>query len=182
MLFRSAINRDSGAGPGRDVMAGLEAVKAKGFVDETRIVVGGWSYGGYMTSWMIGHYPIFRAAVSGAAVNNLMDQYTLGDANVRRAYQMGGSPFTSEAQMKLFVEQSPITYAARVKAPTLILSDTGDVRVPITQSFQFYHALRDNGVPVKFFAYPVSGHSPEDPVHAADITRRYLDWFTQYLK
>ena len=66
--------------------------------------------------------------------------------------------------------------------PTLIMSDTGDVRVPITQSFEMYRALSDNGVPVKFIAYPVSGHSPEDPVHAADIYRRYAEWFSQYLK
>ena len=135
-----------------------------------------------MTSWMIGHYQIFRAAVSGAAVNNLLDQYTLGDGNVRRAYPMGGSPYTDPERMKLFVEQSPITYAPKVKTPTLIISDTGDVRVPITQSFQFYHALRDNGVRVKFIAYPIGGHSPEDPVHSADIGRRYIEWFAQYLR
>lgn len=180
--YAVAITRDAGAGPGRDVMAGLEAVKRKGFVDESRIVVGGWSYGGYMTTWLIGNYPIFRAAVAGAPVTSWLDQYTLGDANVRRAYGLGGSPYTDPARMKLAIEQSPITYAPRVKTPTLIMSDTGDVRVPITQSFQYYHALRDNGVPVKFIAFPVAGHSPEDPVHLADITRRYVEWFAQYLK
>lgn len=180
--YAVAINRDAGAGPGRDVMAGFEAVRRKGFVDESRIVVGGWSYGGYMTTWLIGNYPIFRAAVAGAPVTSFLDQYALSDTNVRRAYVLGGSPYTDPARMKLAVEQSPITYAPHVKTPTLIMCDTGDVRVPITQSYQFYHALRDNGVPVKFIAYPVSGHSPEDPVHRADIARRYIDWFAQYLK
>lgn len=179
--YTRAIIGDAGAGPGRDVMAGIETVQKRGFVDENRIVVGGWSYGGYMTSWMISHYPIFKAAVSGAAVNNMVDQYTLGDANVTRAYAMGGSPYVGE-NMKKYIDQSPITYASKIRTPTLILSDMGDVRVPVTQSFQMYHALKDNGVPVKFIAYPVSGHSPEDPAHQSDIDHRYVEWFSQYLQ
>jgi dipeptidyl aminopeptidase/acylaminoacyl peptidase len=178
--YTIAIQNDSGAGPGRDVMAGIEAVKQRGFVDADRIAVGGWSYGGYMTSWMIGHYPIFKAAVSGAAVNNLLDQYVLGDGGLGRRLTWG-SPFSGD-NLKKYVDQSPITYASKVKAPTLIMSDAGDVRVPITQSFQMYRALRDNGVPVKFIVYPVSGHSPDDPVHQADVDRRYIEWFAQYLK
>ena len=178
--FTRAINDDSGAGPGRDVMAGVEALKKKGFVDETRIAVGGWSYGGYMTTWMIGHYPIFKAAVSGAAVNNLLDQYVLGDGGPGRALTWG-SPFKGD-NAKKYIEQSPITYASKITAPTLILSDTGDVRVPVVQSYQLYRALRDNGVPVRFIAYPVGGHSPEDPLRQTDIEKRYVEWFSLYLK
>lgn len=179
--YTRAIIGDAGAGPGRDVIAGIDTVRARGFIDENKMVVGGWSYGGYMTSWMIGHYPIFKAAVAGAAVNNLIDQYTLGDTNVGRAYTMGGSPYVGD-NMKKYIEQSPITYAAKIKTPTLIMSDLGDVRVPVTQSFQMYHAMKDNNVPVKFIAYPVSGHGPDDPTHQSDIDRRYVDWFAQYLK
>ncbi|MGZ8829888.1 MAG: S9 family peptidase [Thermoanaerobaculia bacterium] len=179
--FTRAIIGDAGAGPGRDVIAGIDTVKKRGFIDENKMVVGGWSYGGYMTSWLIGHYPIFKAAVAGAAVNNLIDQYTLGDTNVGRAYAMGGSPYVGD-NIKKYIEQSPITYAAKIKTPTLIMSDLGDVRVPVTQSFQMYHAMKDNNVPVKFIAYPVSGHSPDDPTHQSDVDRRYVDWFAQYLK
>ena len=178
--YTHAIVDDSGAGPGRDVMAGIEAVKKRGYVDGDKIVVGGWSYGGYMTSWMIGHYPIFKAAVSGAAVNNLVDQYVLGDGGLGRR-QSWGSPFAGD-NIKRYIEQSPITYAANIKTPTLILSDTGDVRVPIVQSFEMYRALSDAGTPVRFIAYPVSGHSPDDPVHQADVSRRYIEWFSEYLK
>jgi dipeptidyl aminopeptidase/acylaminoacyl peptidase len=175
-----AIRDDAGAGPGRDVIAGVEMLKKRGFIDETRIAVGGWSYGGYMTSWMIGHYPIFKAAVSGAAVNNLLDEYVLSDSSLGRRLTWG-SPFTGD-NMKKYVEQSPITYASKIKTPTLIMSDTGDVRVPITQSYQMYYALKDNGVPVKFIAFPVSGHSPDDPIHATEVERQYVNWFAQYLK
>ena len=172
--YERAIVKDSGAGPGSDVMAGITALQSRGFIDKDRMVVGGWSYGGYMTSWMIGHYDIFKAAVSGAAVNNLLDAYSLSDGNQMRQWTMGGSPFVGD-NMKLYVEQSPLTYAKNIKTPTLILSDTGDYRVPITQSYEMFHALKDNGVPVKFIAYPVGGHSPEDPVHQGDIDRRYVE-------
>jgi dipeptidyl aminopeptidase/acylaminoacyl peptidase len=178
--YTIAIVNDSGAGPGRDVMAGVEAVKKRGSVDADQMAVGGWSYGGYMTSWMIGHYPLFKAAVSGAAVNNLVDQYVLGDGGLGRRITWG-SPFAGD-NLKKYIDQSPITYAGNIKTPTLIMSDTGDVRVPIMQSFEMYRALSDNGVAVKFIAYPVSGHGPEDPVHQADIDRRYIEWFAQYLK
>jgi dipeptidyl aminopeptidase/acylaminoacyl peptidase len=179
--YEHAITGDAGAGPGRDVIAGIAAVKKRASVDDQRIAVGGWSYGGYMTSWMIGHYPIFKAAVSGAAVNNLIDSYSLSDGNALRRYQYGGSPFVGD-YVNIYREQSPITYAKNIKVPVLIMSDTGDYRVPITESYQMYHALKDNGVPVKFIAYPVTGHSPEDPVHAADILRRYVEWFSTYLR
>jgi dipeptidyl aminopeptidase/acylaminoacyl peptidase len=178
--FTRAILDDSGAGPGRDVMAGLEALKKRGFVDESRIGVGGWSYGGYMTTWMIGHYPIFKAAVSGAAVNNLVDQYVLGDGGPGRRLTWG-SPYAPN-NIRKYIDQSPISSAASIKTPTLIMSDTGDVRVPVVQSYQLFRALRDNNVPVKFIAYPVPGHSPEDPLRQLDIEKRYVQWFGEYLK
>ena len=176
-----AITKDAGAGPGRDVMAGVEEVKKRFSVDTERMAVGGWSYGGYMTSWLIAHYPTaFDAAVSGAAVNSMIDQYNLGDFNVQRAYAWG-SPYRDE-NMKFYLEQSPITYAAKVRTPTLVLSNTGDSRVPITQSFAMYRALKDNGVTTKFIAYPLTGHSPDDPTHQSDVDQRYVEWFKTYLK
>jgi dipeptidyl aminopeptidase/acylaminoacyl peptidase len=178
--FQSAIWNDAGDGPGRDVMSGVELLKKRGIVDETRMAVSGWSYGGYMTTWLLGHYPVWKAAVSGAAVTNWLDQYNLGDANVRRGGAFGGSPYVGD-HMAAYLEQSPITYAGKIKTPTLILSDTGDYRVPITQSFQLYHALKDNGVTTKFFAYPVTGHSPSDPVRSRDVSRRWISWLNEYL-
>jgi len=82
--------------------------------------------------------------------------------------------------MQAALEQSPIHYATQIKAPTLILSDTGDYRVPITQSYELYHALRDRGITTQFIAYPVPGHSPADPVHARDVDRRWIAWLEKY--
>ena len=111
-----------------------------------------------------------------------MDQYDLGDSNVRRASGLGGSPYTDAARMHAAIEQSPMMYATRIKAPTLILALTGDYRVPIMQSYRLYHALRDNGVPVQFIGYPLPGHSPTDPVHQRDVDRRWVDWLKEHLK
>ncbi len=179
--YQRAIFNDAGDGPGRDVMAGIEALEKLGFVDSSRIAVSGWSYGGYMTAWLIGHYQIWKTAVAGAAVTNLVDQYNLADFNVSERHIFGGSPWTGD-YMKAYRAQSPISYWSSMKTPTLILSDTGDARVTVTQSYELYHALKDNGVPVKFIAYPVPGHFPGDPVRAMDVTKRWIEWLDQYLK
>jgi dipeptidyl aminopeptidase/acylaminoacyl peptidase len=179
--YTHAIWNDAGDGPGRDVMAGIEALEKQGFVDESKIAVSGWSYGGYMTTWLIGHYHIWKVAMAGAAVTNMYDQYNLADFNVGERYIFKGSPYVGD-NLAAYREQSPISYASQMKTPTLILSDTGDFRVTVTQSYELYHALKDNGVPVQFFAYPVSGHFPIDPVRQKDITRRWSDWVVQHLK
>jgi dipeptidyl aminopeptidase/acylaminoacyl peptidase len=136
---------DYGEGPSRGVMAGISALEKQGFIDESRIGVSGWSWGGCMTSWLIKHYHTWRAAVAGAAVNSLTDWYTLTDVNVTEGVMFGGSPWKKQ-YAKAYEEQSPITYAGAVTTPTLILHDTGDTVVPITSSYAMYHALKDNGV------------------------------------
>jgi dipeptidyl aminopeptidase/acylaminoacyl peptidase len=179
--YQRAIWNDAGDGPGHDVIAGIDAVKNLGFVDESKIGVTGWSYGGYMTSWLIGHYQIWKAAMAGAPVTDLYDEYNLSDFNVTERYGFRGSPYVGE-NLKDYRAQSPITYAAHMKTPTLIMHDTGDARVTVTQGYALYHALKDNGVPVKFIAFPISGHAPSDPVRRRDMYRRWVEWMDQYLK
>ncbi len=179
--YRLAIVNDAGDGPGRDVMAGIAALEKQGFIDESRIAVSGWSYGGYMTSWLIGHYHIWKAAVSGQAANSRADGYNLSVHGVQWRFKFGGSPW-KKGNAKAYEEQSPITYAGAITTPTLILHDTGDGQVPITNAYALYHALKDNGVTVKFIAVPVAAHFPDDPVRESDIYRVWLEWFDQYLK
>ena len=133
-----------------------------------------------MTTWLLGHYPGWKVAVAGAAVTEWMDQYNFGDGNVRRASGFGGSPWVDD-RYKAYMDQSPITYANKIRTPTLILSDTGDYRVPVTQSYKLFHALKDNGVTTQFFAYPTAGHSPSDPVRQRDVDRRWIGWLEKYL-
>jgi dipeptidyl aminopeptidase/acylaminoacyl peptidase len=176
--YQGAISNDAGEGPGRDVMAGIEAVKAKVQVDESRIAVSGWSYGGYMTTWMIGHYSIWKCAVAGAAVTDRLDQQTLSDSAGGRGGQ--NSPWLNPQAMERVRAQSPITYAANMKTPTLILSDVGDYRVTITQSYKLFHALRDAGVETRFFAYPIYGHNAQDPVRQRDVQTRWIGWIEDH--
>jgi dipeptidyl aminopeptidase/acylaminoacyl peptidase len=122
-----------------------------------------------------------RRAVAGAPVTDLVDQYSLSDNNVERAEGYGPSPFLSEANMKAYAAESPITYAWRIKTPTLIMSDGGDWRVTTTQAYKLYHALKDNGVTVKFVSFPVPGHSPADPIRSRDVWRRWTAWLQGYL-
>ena len=92
-----------------------------------------------------------------------VDMYNLGDGNVQVRYTLRRLAVDRRLRAKQYREQSPITYARDIKTPTLILSTTGDARVPITQSYQLYHALKDNDVPVKFVAYPVARPLPRRP-------------------
>jgi len=179
--YQRAIWNDAGDGPGRDVIAGIDALKKLGFVDANKIGVTGWSYGGYMTSWLIGHYQIWKAAMAGAPVTDEYDEYNLSDGNVSDRYGFKGSPYVGD-NLKDYRAQSPITYAAQMKTPTLIMHDTGDARVTVTQGYSLFHALKDNGVPVKFLAFPVAGHFPGDPVRQMDVYRYWVEWMDQYLK
>lgn len=176
--FQRAIINDAGDGPGRDVMAGVAAVKALGIVDETRIAVSGWSYGGYLTAWLTSHHSNWRAAVAAAAVTDWFDSYSLSDVNEFFGFGLGGSPWLQNNAANYW-RQSPMAYVRQIRTPTLILSTTGDVRVPVTQSYKLFRALRDNAVPVRFVAYAQSGHMPSDPVNQRDWYRRWLEWIDE---
>ncbi len=76
--------------------------------------------------------------------------------------------------------QSPVTYAANMKTPTLILANVGDYRVPITESYKLFHALRDSGVETRFIAYPIYGHNAQDPVRQRDVQRRWIAWIEDH--
>jgi dipeptidyl aminopeptidase/acylaminoacyl peptidase len=176
----SAVYRDHGAGPGRDVMAGLALLKKRAYVDTTRIGVSGWSYGGYMTTWLIGHFGGWKAAMAGAAVIDLVDDYNLNDLSLFiRAY---GETLTFPADLALMKEQSPMTYVDNMKTPLLLLSDAGDVRVPVTQSYKLFNALKERGRDVRMKLWPVPGHFPADPYRARDIDREWAEYFVQRLR
>ena len=180
--YQHAIFRDTGEGPGKDVMAGLAKVEQLGIVDTSRIGISGWSYGGYMTSWLNGYYPDrWKAAVEGAALNDWVMDYTIAYYQAGDTYFFGGSPWV-EKYWNIWRDQSPIIFAPRVKAPTLIMGDAGDDNVPIVNSYEMYHALKDNGVHTEFYVYPADTHFPGDIVRATDVCRRWVDWMVKYLK
>ena len=179
--YQHAITNDAGDGPGKDVMAGLAAVEREYPIDTSHIGVSGWSYGGYMTSWLIGHYHVWKAAVSGASLDDWLDDYNIAFYYDTDVPFFAGKPW-NPANTAEWREQSPIADAPNATTPTLIMGDIGDNNVTITNSFKLYHALKDNGTTVKFIAYPVAGHFPSDPVRAEDVQKHWLDWLEQYLK
>ena len=181
--FLQAIVGDVTSGPGRDNLAAVAALRATGMIDESRIGVSGWSGGGLQTSWLIGHANFWRAAVMGAAVTDWYQQAVLADINENFAQTFfnGTLPF-SPAGRAAYAAESPITFATNVKTPTLILSDTRDQRVPVSQAYMFYHALRDRGATVKFTAFPRYGHFPGDPVGREIVLRAWAGWLDRWLK
>lgn len=179
--YQRAIANDAAEGPGRDVMAGLDAVIRRGGVDPDRVAVSGWSYGGYMTAWLIGRYPDrWRAAVAGAAPVDVTDMSSLTDLNAMIRHAITESPWVGDNLTAAFA-MSPIVHLPKIRTPTLLLSNTADVRVVVTGSYKLMQALRANGVPVQFIAYPIGGHSPPDPMRQMDVDRRWVEWLRRYL-
>jgi dipeptidyl aminopeptidase/acylaminoacyl peptidase len=179
--YMTAIVHDTVAGPSDDIMSGLAALERRPDVDASRVAVCGWSYGGELTSWLIGHYHNWRAAVSGAAVNSEFDEYNLSTSNVQDRYPLGTSPYSGDGE-RIYRENSPITYYAQITTPTLIWGTTLDPVVPITQSYALYHALVDNHIPVRFAVFPAATHGPNGPKQTAELTRLWLDWLDEHLR
>jgi dipeptidyl aminopeptidase/acylaminoacyl peptidase len=179
--YMQAIWNDAGDGPGRDVMAGIKKLEQEPWIDSSKESVAGWSYGGFMTTWLIGHEHRWKCAVAGAAVTDWMLMRTLGDAQKNIAVGFKGDLW-AEGLAKDYAEQSPISYASKIVTPTLILADTGDQRVPTAQSFILYNALKSRGIETKFVLYPAGGHFPSDPVQSEDVIRRICDWLEKHGK
>jgi dipeptidyl aminopeptidase/acylaminoacyl peptidase len=175
--YEHAIYRDPGTGPGNDVMAGVTALENAGIVDTSRIAIVGHSYGGYMTTWLIGHEHIWRSATVADGMVDWRQEYDLSAAGnlAWTRDSLGGTPMDSSAA-QLYVSGSPITYAPQITTPTLILSGTSDETVPITESFELYHALRDRGIPVTFIGLPGALHSPHKPVQVERYYATILKW------
>jgi dipeptidyl aminopeptidase/acylaminoacyl peptidase len=161
------VYRDPGEGPMRDVMAGLAAVETRfPAIDTKHESVGGHSYGGYMTAWIIGHTTRFRSAIvaDGANLSWTRDSF-------------GGTPASTP---QLYRDGSPITYANAVRTPTLIITGLADEVVPFSESWSYYHALRDRGVPVHLVAIPTAHHTPSDPVRLEAYYRRMSAWLAEH--
>ena len=179
--YMLAIVGDTAEGPANDVMSGLAALEKMPYVDDTRVAVSGWSYGGLLTTWLIGHYHTWRAAVSGAAVNDETEEYNLSISNVQNTYYLGTSPYLGDGA-RIYAQQSPITYYKNITTPTLIWGTTLDAVVPIPLSYALYHALADNHVPVRFLVFPAATHGPGNPVQTADLTLFWLEWLDSHLR
>jgi dipeptidyl aminopeptidase/acylaminoacyl peptidase len=179
--YMTAIVRNTVVGPSSDILAGLDALARQPDIDATRMAVSGWSYGGELTSWLIGHDHRWRAAISGAAVNSEFDEYNLSTSNVQDRYPLGTTPYTDDG-WRIYWQNSPISYYAQITTPTLIWGTTQDPVVPITQSYALYHALNENHVPVRFAVFPAATHGPADPRQTAVLTSLWLSWLDAHMR
>ncbi len=176
--FRHANHKDWGGGDYQDLMAGVDHVIAKGIADPDRLGVMGWSYGGYMTSWVIGHTGRFKAASVGAGVTDLVSFSGTSDIHSFLPSYFGGEPWDRD---DLYREHSPISHVKGVKTPTLIQHGDEDERVPITQGYELYNALKRQGCPVKMVVYPRAHHAIQEPKLLLDAMKRNLDWFDEHI-
>ncbi|HEY1336745.1 MAG TPA: S9 family peptidase [Bryobacteraceae bacterium] len=163
-----------------DVMAGVDYALQHYPVDPKRLGVTGYSYGGFLTDWVITQTPRFAAAVTGAGVSNWLSDYGTADIPRTKETEFYGAPWEPAAAERMR-SLSPITYAANVKTPTLFLHGEADMRVPIEEGEQMYTALRKLRVPARFVRYPGNHHGGWPPW---DMVHRYyqeLQWWKEFL-
>lgn len=177
--FAAANKNTWGKGDYEDCMTGVDAVLAKNIADPDRLGAFGWSYGGYMTFWILTQTDRFKAVSPGAGLTNIYSMYSQNDIQrYLRWFYADKSPWDAQ---ELYWDRSPMKYVKNVKTPTLILHGERDTRVPIAQAQEFYRALVERNVPVEFVVYPRAGHGITEPRHQLDRIRRYVAFFAKYL-
>jgi len=162
----------------KDIMAGVDKLVADGIADPDRLGVMGASYGGYMTNWIVTQTGRFKAASAGASLSDLPDQYYLSE---------GGQFMVDYFQLpwqnpSSYTAHSPLTHAQKVTTPLLIQHGEVDPRVPISNAWKFYRALKAMGKTVELDIYPRGGHVLREPMQQREQMRRNLEWFTRWIK
>jgi dipeptidyl aminopeptidase/acylaminoacyl peptidase len=175
--FARAVIKDWGGHDYEDLMTGVDKVVSMGVADPERLGLMGWSYGGYLSAWAIGHTNRFKAAVVGAGPVNLISLATTTDLPDFIPHYLGSLWWDEPG---LYLQRSPMTYARNIRTPTCIIHGESDTRVPFSQAQELHRALGMAGVPVKLVSYP-AGHVPETPVQLRDSLDRSLEWFRFYL-
>ena len=178
--FAAAIERDWGAVTMADVMAGVEQVAERDYIDEDECYVTGGSFGGFMTGWIVGHTDRFRAAVAQRGVFDLASFYGSTDAFKLVEDDFDATPWDDP---EFLWEQSPVAHAGDVTTPTLVIHADDDFRVPVNNGEMFYLFLKKNGVDTRLVRYPREGHELSrsgEPGHIVDRIERIVRWFDGY--
>lgn len=176
--FRRANLRDWGFGDFQDLMTGVDRVIEMGVADPARLGVMGWSYGGFMTSWVVTQTNRFKAASAGAPVTNLMSFNGTADIPSFIPDYFGGQFWEV---MELYQKHSPMFNVKAVTTPTMIQHGEADVRVPISQGYEFYNALKVKGVPTRMLVLPRQPHGPNEPKMQLAAMKANLEWFEKYI-
>ena len=179
LAFAQANKNTWGKGDYEDCMTGVDAVIRSGVADPDRLGAFGWSYGGYMTFWILTQTDRFKAVSPGAGLSNIYSMYSQND--IQRYLRWFYSDKAPWDATDLYWDRSPMKYVKNVKTPTMIMHGQVDTRVPIAQAQEFYMALREMKVPVEFVVYPRENHGFTEPRHQMDRVRRYVKFFAKYL-
>jgi dipeptidyl aminopeptidase/acylaminoacyl peptidase len=177
--FTAANVRDFGYGDLRDILAGVDAVIRSAPVDPNRLGVMGGSYGGFMTMWAVTQTGRFRAAIAGAGISNWISYYGQNGIDQWMIPYFGATAYDDPF---IYARSSPISYIKSVRTPTFVYVGERDIECPVAQTLEFWHALRTEGVATQMLVYAGEGHGLRDPAHVADLERRILAWFDQYLR
>jgi len=176
--FRHANRKDWGFGDYQDLMTGVDRVIEMGVADPERLGVMGWSYGGFMTSWIVTQTSRFKAASAGAPVTNLMSFNGTADIPAFVPDYFGGQFWEV---MDDYQKHSPMFQVKNVTTPTMIQHGEADVRVPISQGYEFYNALKVKGVPTRMLVLPRQPHGPNEPKMQLAVMKANLEWFEKYI-
>ena len=163
----------------RDSQAGLDALIERGIADPERLGVGGWSYGGLTTAWTITQTNRFKAAIVGAGVTNRVSMQGTTDI-IPWAASWFAAEFAEDPDA--YWHSSAMRYVGQVTTPTLVLHGGNDERVPVSQGWELYNALKTTGVPTKMVVYPREPHGIGEYHHQRDLLERVLGWFDEYVK
>jgi dipeptidyl aminopeptidase/acylaminoacyl peptidase len=177
--FQKLLQNDVGGGEVEDLISGAQAMVERGLADEAKLGIGGWSWGGYLTARTITKTTMFRAAMMGAGLSNMLSDHGQDDIPLANLLYYPGQPYDFPTE---YWDSSPIKDVKRCTTPTLILHGDADARVHPAQGMEFHRALRTLGVPTRFVRYPREGHSIHERLHQLDLLRRLVAWFDQYLK
>lgn len=172
--FTRANVKDFGYGDLRDILSGMDVVQRDAPIDPARVGIIGWSYGGYMTMWALTQTDRFKAAVSGAGLSDWLSYYGTNDIDTWMIPYFGASVYDDP---KVYERSSPITFIKNVRTPTLIVGGDRDAEVPISQSYEYWNALKRHGVKTEFVVYPDEGHFFFRPADQADVMSRAVEWF-----
>lgn len=176
--FRHANFKDWGFGDYEDIMSGVDKVIDMGVADSKRMAVMGWSYGGYMTSFVVTRTNRFKAASMGAGLPNLVSMTTTTDIPAYLVAHMGGEFWDN---YETYEKHSAIYRFKNIKTPTQVIHGAEDLRVPFTQGQEFYVGLKRKGVPTEMVVYPRTPHGPREPKLLMDVSPRIMAWLDKYI-
>jgi len=176
--FRALNVRNLGVGDYADVISGVDALIAKGWVDKDRVGSMGWSQGGYISAFITASSDRFKAVSVGAGISDWMTYYANTDITPFTRQYLHGTPWDDP---EIYKKTSPISYIAKARTPTLIQHGENDRRVPIPNAYELRQALEDRGVPVKMVVYKGFGHGITKPKQQRAVMEENEKWFAQYI-